>query len=505
MAMVELEKRVVLDQFFEEIFYFKEEGLPFFKSLVGGEWVELNGGELTVSSPLTGDAIAKVSKASQEDARMAAANAKKGFESIKETSIEERLGIMGRAAEFLAQRRDDFVGVLMAESGKSLKEAEGEVRNTIERLKLCASEINEMGGKFIQGVSSKPIYGKFAMVIREPLGVVLAVTPFNYPLFISANKVIPALLAGNAVVAKPSSGTPLSLLLFARIMEKAGLPRGALNVIVGEGSEVGDALVSSDDIDMISFTGSSKTGMRIVEMAGIKKLQLELGGKTPAIVLEDADLEMAAEKCVEGALKNSGQRCDAISRILVQESVAEAFLKKVVREVGWMSEGGGIGPLVNEEAVEKVKRLVKDAVVKNAEVVIAGACEGLMCSPTVLDKVPLTADIAWEETFGPVLTIIRFKDFDEAIRIANSSSYGLDASVFTSSLDKAWKAAKELENGAVTINDYPSHGIGIFPYGGIKDSGMGREGLGYTLREMSREKTIVFNFTKTDGRGEKWT
>ncbi len=494
-----------LGDLFREIYEPGEDGLPRFKGFVGGAWRFMQGDFHSLNSPVDGMPVARISMANANDAAEALRHARKGFASMREMLLAERIEVMERAARILEEHREEFIATLVLEVGKPVKDAEGEVNATIERLKFCRSEAKELEGDFISGDADKHTKGKFAVVLREPIGVVLVITPFNYPLFIPANKIIPALLAGNAVVAKPASDTPLSVLLFARVLEDAGLPPGALNVLVGNGASVGDALVTSGEVNMISFTGSSATGKRIASIAGMKKLQLEMGGKTPAIVLDDADLDLAAEKCVAGALKNAGQRCDGISRILVQTEVANAFRAKLLEKLEKWKPGDpfdrdtAIGPLANERAREKVARLVQDARAKGAEMVVEGICEGLYCGPAVLDKVPLDAAIAWEETFGPVITLMRVKDLDEAIGIANSSIYGLDAAVFTRSMDKAWKAAKDLEDGEVTINDFPAHGLGHFPYGGVKESGIGREGLGYTIREMTAEKTIVFNLSQGIG------
>ncbi len=494
-----------LGDLFREIYESGEDGLPRFKGFVGGAWRFMQGEFHSLNSPVDGMPVAIISMANAIDAAEALRHARKGFASMREMPLAERIEAMERTARILEEHREEFVSILVLEVGKPVKDAEGEVNATIERLRLCRSEAKELEGDFISGEADKHTKGKFAVVLREPIGVVLVITPFNYPLFIPANKIIPALLAGNAVVAKPASDTPLSVLLFARVLQEVGLPPGALNVLVVDGASVGDALVTSGEVNMISFTGSSATGKRIASIAGMKKLQLEMGGKTPAIVLDDADLDLAAEKCVAGALKNAGQRCDGISRILVQGDIADAFREKLVEKLEKWRPGDpfdrdtNIGPLANERAREKVVRLVQDARAKGAEVVVEGICEGLYCGPAVLDKVPLDAAIAWEETFGPVITLMRVKDLDEAISIANSSIYGLDAAVFTRSLDKAWKAAKALEDGEVTINDFPAHGLWHFPYGGVKESGIGREGLGYTIREMTAEKTIVFNLSQGIG------
>jgi len=493
-------QKITLSDFFSQIYETDQDGLPKFKMFIEGKWVfSKDGSTFDVDSPIDNSIIARASRATLEDSKNAVRAAYENKQKIREIPAIERLLIFEKARELLLKHKDEVVNVLVTELGKTLKGAEGEVNATAERLKLAMEEARKIYGEYIPGDWVEDTVGKFSLVVREPIGVVLTITPFNYPLFIASAKIIPALVSGNAVVAKPSSDTPITLLLFARILEAAGIPSGTLNVVTGGGKEVGDALVASNEISMISFTGSTDVGNRIANIAGIKKLHLELGGKTAAIVLGDADLDLAARKCVEGALKNSGQRCDGISRILVHEKVADAFVRKTLGEVEKWTIGDPrdpntkVGPLTNEAALKKVDRLVQDAIHKGAKLLKGGTYNKFYYSPTILDFVPLTADIAWEETFGPVVTIIRVKDLDEAIQVANKSKYGLDSAVFTNSFYNAWKAAKLLQDGEITINDAPAHGVGNFPFGGVKESGIGREGLGYSIDEMTTIKTIVFN------------
>ncbi|MEM1995089.1 MAG: aldehyde dehydrogenase family protein, partial [Nitrososphaerales archaeon] len=251
----------------------------------------------------------------------------------------------------------------------------------------------------------------------------------------------------------------------------------------------GERMILDERVNMISFTGSTTVGKKISSLATLKHLHLELGGKGLAIVLDDADLNLAAKKCVEGALKNAGQRCDAISLIAVQTNIHNQFITKVLEEVrNWK-----VGPLINQEAVRRIHSLVEDAIQKGAKLLIGGAYHGHYYQPTILDSVPLNSEIVYEETFGPVVTIVVVKDEDEAIELAKKSRYGLDSCVFTSSFYRMWKVAKKLEVGEITVNDLPKHGVGYFPFGGWKDSGIGREGIGYSIDEMTRLKTIIFN------------
>jgi glyceraldehyde-3-phosphate dehydrogenase [NAD(P)+] len=286
--------------------------------------------------------------------------------------------------------------------------------------------------------------------------------------------------------------------MFARILQESGIPNGCLNVITGPGS-IGMKLVEHPHVSLVSFTGSTMAGKEISRAAEVKRLHLELGGKAVAIVLSDADIGLAARKCVEGAFRNAGQRCDAVSLALVEEGVADLFVEKVLEEAGKWTVGDPrgddvkMGPLINSSQVERVHRLVVDAVEKGAKLLMGGRFEGNYYQPTVLDYVPREAEIMWEEIFGPVLPIARVRDLGEALEIASAQRYGLDSCVFTNNFYRMWSVAKRLQVGSVTVNDMPRHGVGYFPFGGVKESGIGREGIGYSIDEMTVLKTIVFN------------
>lgn len=475
------------------------EGPATMQLLIGGEWRPARSGEtFDVRSPIDGAVIAGAAKAGAEDVEAAIAAAHRARRAFTDLPAAERLEICARAAEIVEAHGDDFVAAIVADLGKTPDQARSEVHATRDRLGLVREEARKIFGDYIPGDWIGESAGKSAIVLREPVGTVAAFGPFNYPLFLSASKIIPAIVAGNTVVAKAPSDDPVAIVMFARVMEEAGLPPGVLNVITGPGGDIGDLLASHPDVSMISFTGSSQVGRRIVEVAGPKPLHLELGGNAAAIVLADADLDLAVEKSVLGALKNAGQRCDAISRVLVEESVYDAYVERALREAErWpvgdpRAEGVKVGPLVNAEAAKWVNGLVEDAVAKGAERLSGGDVAECYHQPTVLAGVPLEADIAWEETFGPVVSVIPVPDLDAALDVANRSRYGLDSAVFTSNLDKAWRAARALECGQVTINDSPAHGVGHFPFGGRKpDSGIGREGLGYSIDECTVLKTVV--------------
>lgn len=471
-----------------------------YKLFIGGKWVVSSGKKtFDVRSPHDNSLVGRMQSATKKEAEDAVEAAWKAKDVIAGMPAIERIELLEKIKEQVIKYQDDLVNIIVREAGKPLETARGEVKATAQRLHLAAEETKHMEGEYIPGDIVPDTASRFALVSRKPLGVVLAISPFNYPLFISIAKIAPAIAAGNAVVSKAASDDPICLIMFARLAELAGLPPGVLNVLTGSASEIGDYLVTHPKVSMISFTGSSSVGKHIAGIAGMKRLHLELGGKGPAIVLEDADLNVAVKECMKGSLRFSGQRCDALSRILVSEKIADRFVKMVLAEIkNWKmgdpaDEKTMIGPLINENAMNKVVELVSDAKKKGAKLLAGGKCSGLYYEPTVLDKVTTKMRIAWEETFGPVVTIIRVKDMNEAINIANQSIYGLDASVFTNDIDKAVSIARQLEDGSVTINGAPAHGVGVFPFGGDKDSGVGREGIGYSIDEMTKLHTIVFN------------
>jgi glyceraldehyde-3-phosphate dehydrogenase [NAD(P)+] len=474
-------------------------GGPTTRLLIGGEWRPASGDEVFEDrSPIDGSVVARVAKASKEDVEAAIAAAREAREGFRGQPASARLEVCQRAATILAEHMDAFVAAVVTDLGKTPEQATSEVKTTHERLGLVREEVRKIFGEYVPGDWMAETVGKSAIVLREPVGTVAAFGPFNYPLYLVASKIIPALAAGNTVVAKAPSEAPLALVLFARVLEEAGLAPGVLNVITGPGGEIGDVLASHPDVSMISFTGSSGVGKSIAAGAGPKPMHLELGGNAAAIILADADLELAVEKSVLGAFKNAGQRCDAVSRVLVEESVYGAYLERALKEVeGWpvgdpRAEETKVGPMVNEKAAERVSQLVEDAVGKGARLLAGGGVGDAYHEPTVLADVPTDADIFWEETFGPVLTVAPVPDLDTALELANRSRYGLDSAVFTSNLDAAWRAARALECGQVTINDAPAHGVGHFPFGGRKpDSGIGREGLGYSIDECTVLKTVV--------------
>jgi acyl-CoA reductase-like NAD-dependent aldehyde dehydrogenase len=470
---------------------------PTLRFLVDGEWREA-AGTFDVETPIDGGLLARAQRATNDDVEAAIAAAARAREGWAAIPAAERIELLEAASHLMEERLDPVAGAITLDLGKVRSSSESEAGAAAERLAMVREEVRKITGEYLLGDWIPDTVGKQAVVLREPVGTVAAIGPFNYPLFLSASKIIPAIAAGNSVVAKAPSDDPVPLTLFARVLQEAGLPNGVLNVVTGSGREIGDMFANHPEIGMVSFTGSSAVGRHISEVAGPKRLHLELGGNAAGIVLDDADLDQAVDGVVTGGYKSAGQRCDAISRVLVDRAVYDEFVDRLVKAAGdWTlgdprAEDAKVGPLVNADAAARVHGYVQQAVDKGAEVLLGANVEGAYHEPTVLAGVPLDADILWEEHFGPVLPVLPVDGLDQALEIANRSRYGLDSAVFTTNLDRAWKAARVLQCGMVTINDAPAHGVGHFPFGGRKpDSGIGREGLGYSIDECTELKTVV--------------
>jgi len=485
---------------YSEIFkdvYTMHNNKPLFKIYFSNKWITTKD-IFPIYSPIDENIVAYSSLANLDILNEAINNLKETQKEIKRLPAYKRAEMLENASKIMEEYKKELVNTLVIEAGKPIHEAEGEVNASIERLKLVYQELGRLMDKAISGDQAKGSERRYAVIVREPVGIVAVITPFNYPLFAPVAKICSALISGNCILFKPSSKTPIIASLLSRILVEAGFGKYLCFLTAG-GGIIGDAIVSNPYIRAIAFTGSTEVGKRISRVAVLKKLQLELGGKAPAIVLEDADLKLAASAVAAGAFRLAGQRCDAISRVLVHESVYEEFKELLLKErEKWIvgdprNDKVKVGPLIDSRAVQKVHELVEDALNKGARLLVGGEFYKLYYDTTILSDVPLNSRICWEETFGPVAPLIKVKSVEEAIEISNKSNYGLDAAIFTRDVNKAWKIAKELECGSVTINDMPRHGLGIFPFGGYKDSGIGREGIGFTLEEVTEIKSIIFN------------
>lgn len=480
--------------------YIKDENNNF-NNFVDGKWVKSESNKyIEIHSPLDDSLIGRVPAMNKEEVDFAIESSKRAQMDWKNKTINERTEILYKAADILLENIDELSHLLMIEIGKDKKSAKSEVSRTADFIRFTADTAENLSGETLPGDSFPGFKNnKISIVKREPLGVVLAISPFNYPVNLSASKIAPALVAGNTVILKPATQGSLSGLYLAKVFEDAGVPAGVLNTVTGKGSEIGDYITTYKGINFINFTGSTEVGKRISEITTMVPLLLELGGKDAAIVLEDADLDLTAKNIVSGAFSYSGQRCTALKRVLVIDKVADKLVEKIEKNMKNLIVGNplkkdsNIVPLISNKAADFVWNLIEDAKQKGADLLTGGKREKNLIYPTLLDKVTLDMRVAWEEPFGPILPIIRIKDKDEAIKIANESQYGLQSSVFTENINDAFYVADKLEVGTVQINNKTERGPDHFPFLGVKASGMGTQGIKYSIESMSRPKATILN------------
>ena len=476
------------------------EGMKY-KNLLNGRWVDAHSGKRDkILSPTDGSLVGEVPAMSPEEADEFLKSATLAQKAWSAVPVSERAAVLHKAADILLREQDAIANILVREIAKNKKSSLSEVTRTADLIHFTAEEGKRVTGESLSSGAFPGFHEtKLSIVNRVPLGVVLAIAPFNYPINLAASKIAPALVAGNAVVFKPPTQGAISALYLARVFCEAGLPPGVLNVITGQGRAIGDYLVSHPLVNMVTFTGSSKVGKRIASLIGMKPLLLELGGKDAAIVLEDANLALAAQHIVSGAFSFSGQRCTAVKRILVMESVADQLIGKLLPlvqalTIGRPEDNADITTLISGEAADFVQELIRDAIQKGAKVLVGNKREKNIIFPTLFDRVTVAMRIAWEEPFGPVLPILRVKTIDEAVKITNDSEYGLQASVFTKSIDEAFRVAARLEVGTIQVNGKTERGPDHFPFVGVKSSGLGTQGIRYSIEAMTRSKAVVLNF-----------
>ncbi|KGX90032.1 glyceraldehyde-3-phosphate dehydrogenase [Pontibacillus marinus BH030004 = DSM 16465] len=436
---------------------------------------------------------------SQEEIHDKINHASEAQQSWSETEVYKRADILHEWAEQLVERKDHIGEVISKEVGKNLASAVKEVVRTADLIRYTAEEGCRIHSEMLKGDSSRGgSSSKLAMVEQEPLGVVLAISPFNYPVNLAASKIAPALISGNVVVFKPASQGALSGQLMIEALLETNLPSDTIQFVSGKGSEIGDFLVTHPNIDMITFTGSTETGQDISQKAKMIPVVLELGGKDPAIVLEDAELDLAAEHIVSGTYSYSGQRCTAIKRVLVADTIANDLTEKIKRKVedlsvGSPEENATVTPLINNDAADFVQHLIDDALEKGAELITGNRREDNLVYPTLLDHVNSDMDVAWDEPFGPVLPIIRIKEKEDFVSLSNQSEYGLQASIFTKDVQKAREIATKLDVGSVQMNAKTERGPDHFPFIGAKNSGLGSQGIRRSIESMTRDKLFVLN------------
>ena len=465
------------------------------KLLVGGEWIE-TGEWIEVQSPYDGSVVGRVPQAGADEARRAVDAAEKAMRDP--LPAHERAAILDRVAAALGERHDEVARTICAEAGKPMKAARVEAQRAVSTFTMAAVEARKLAGDVVPMDASPAGEGKLAFTLRVPIGVVAAISPFNFPLNLVAHKIAPALAAGCAVVLKPASQTPLSALLLAELETEAGLPPGWLNVLCGPASEIGDVLVEDERVRLISFTGSVGVGWGIRERAPRKRVSLELGNATPVIVAADSDLEDVAGRLAANAFSFAGQSCISVQRIYVERSAYDRFLELFLPRVEALQVGDpaeestDVGPLISQKERDRVLSWIEEARSQGAEVLTGGSLDGELLRPTVVANAPADAKVSCEEVFGPVCTVAPYDTIEEAIALANGTRFGLQAGIFTGDVKAALRAATTLEFGGVTVNEAPTFRADQMPYGGVKDSGNTREGPAYTVREMTEERVVVF-------------
>jgi alpha-ketoglutaric semialdehyde dehydrogenase len=472
---------------------------------INGEWVDSETGETFDDvDPATLEIIAHLQKASEDDVQRAVDSAMDAFDQWSSTPAPLRGKVLFRAARMLEEQKEELSRLMTQEMGKILKEARGDVQEAIDMTYYAAGE----GRRLLGETTPSELPDKFCMTIRRPIGVVGLITPWNFPLAIPAWKIMPALICGNTIVFKPASDTPLLSIELVKILTEAGLPKGVLNLVMGEGSTVGAAIVHNKNIRAISFTGSVETGKWILKEAGkdMKRVSLELGGKNPIIVMDDADMELAIDGVLWGAFGTTGQRCTASSRVIVHEKILPVFQKKLIERTKKLKLGNGldestdVGPVINNSQLQKVAKYVDIGKTEGAKLVLGGKkaqpLPGYFFEPTIFSDVSPDMRIAQEEIFGPVLSIIRAGSFSEAIDIANSVEYGLSSSIYTENIKNAFMAIEKLDAGITYINA-PTIGAEIhLPFGGVKSTGNGTREAGTTsIDEFTEIKTVYFDYS----------
>jgi len=468
------------------------------KMFVRGEWVGTSD-EIKVRNPFDGSTVDTVPSAGTDDVAAAVAGAVEGAKLMRKIPGFERHAILHRAAQLMRERIDDLGRTISSEEGKPIGEGRFEVERSIETMELSAEEAKRLYGEVLPLDGAPGGATKFGFTLRVPCGVVAAITPFNFPMNLVCHKIGPALAAGNAVVIKPASDTPLSALRLVEILLEAGVPPLAISCVTGPGGKIGGAIAGDPRVRKISFTGSRDVGEQLTKAAGLKRVTMELGSNSPLIVLPDADLEKVAEATAITGYVNAGQVCISTQRVITLAPVYNDLLDLLAPKVAALrtgdpfAEGTQIGPMIRESDAERVEKWVQDAVSDGARVVAGGGRKGSIHEPTLVADVRPTMRISCDEIFGPAVGVTRVDNVDEAIRLANDTVYGLSAGIFTRDLDSALRFAREVESGNIHINWGPQWRADLMPYGGLKESGFGKEGPKYVIEEMTELKTVVIH------------
>ncbi|UYP07327.1 aldehyde dehydrogenase family protein [Priestia megaterium] len=477
--------------------------LKHISSLINGEEIVRSGMKtMDVTSPFDGKVVGTVSLATREDAERAIETAYRVFhEKMKALPSYRRSDILRKVGKLLEERTEEFAQVLALEAGKPIRDGRGEVGRAVQVLLFAADEAKKIEGEVVPMDAAIGGENRIGMVRRHPIGVVSAITPFNFPLNLALHKLAPAFAAGNTVVLKPAGKTPLSSYMLVKLFEEAGLPKGALNLVIGNGSEIGDVLVTDSRISKVTFTGSPSVGIKLRQKAGLKKVTLELGSNSPNIIFNDGDVNEAAKGLVRGAFAFSGQVCISAQRIYVQRDVYQKFLDQYVSLVQDLiigdpvEERTDIGPMISEKEAIRAEEWIREAEKAGAKVVTGGNREGTLLEPTILVDVTPEMKVVCQETFAPIVSVIPFDTEEEVVAFANGSDFGLQAGVFTSDINRAMRVADSLETGGVWINETSTYRQDNYPYGGVKLSGVGKEGVKYAIEDMTEIKFVGIKLT----------
>ncbi|HCR72713.1 MAG TPA: aldehyde dehydrogenase [Anaerolineae bacterium] len=467
-----------------------------YKLLIDGQWGG-SGTPLEVKNKYSGQTVGVVNTATKEDLNKAIDAAQRAREIMAEMPAYKRADILLRAAYLLRDNVEDMAKTIAAEAGKALKFARAEAERAVSTFTFAAEEAKRLHGETIPLDAAPAGEGFFGFWTRRPVGVIAAISPFNFPLNLVAHKVAPAIAAGNTLVLKPASTTPLAAVKLCQILQEAGLPAGALNLVVGGGGTVGEWLITDERVDKITFTGSPDVGRHILSVAGIKKVTLELGNTSPVIVAPDADLDLVAKRCAVGAFYNSGQVCISVQRIYSEKKVYEPFSEKFIKATEAMVVGDpldervDVGPMIDVKEVDRIETWVNEAQGGGAKVLTGAKREGAVYYPTILTNTSSDMKVIAEETFAPVASVIQSDDFEESLRQANDSKFGLQVGVFTKDIDRALRAIKKLNFGGVMINETPAFRVDHMPYGGNRQSGLGREGVKFAMEDMTNIQLVA--------------
>lgn len=467
-----------------------------YKLLINGEWVG-GGNILEVKNKYDGRVIGSLPVASSEMLDAALSAAERAEDVMANMPAYKRAEILLKTAALLRERADDMAKTIAAEAGKALKFARAEVDRAQSTFTIAAEEAKRLHGETFPLDAVPSGEGYFGFFTRRPLGVIAAISPFNFPLNLVAHKVAPAIASGNTLVLKPATSTPLTAVKLCQMLVEAGLPAGAINLVVGPGSTVGEWLITDTRVDKITFTGSPPIGAHILAVAGIKKVTLELGNTSPVVVAPDADLDFVAKRCAVGAFYNSGQVCISVQRIYSQKQVFEPFSEKFVKAAEALVVGDpldervDVGPMIDSKEVDRIEGWVNEAQGAGAKVLTGGKRAGTVYYPTVLTGVEADMKVVAEETFAPVASVISSEDFESALQQANDTRFGLQVGVFTNDVNRVFKAVKRLNFGGVIVNDTPNFRADHMPYGGNRQSGLGREGVKFAMEDMTNIQMVA--------------